>query len=286
MGRPAWGRSTRLPRALRVYARNRASLLGAALGLTILAGALLAPLLAPHNPFDQSALNRLAPPDGSYLLGRDTFGRDILSRLLYAARVSLTVGLGAVAIGATLGTVIGLSAGYSRSWLESLLMRAVDVLMSFPSLLLGLLVLALLGAGLEKMILAIGLVLASPFARVVHGTTLSLRNRDFVEAARSLGAGHLRVMHRHILPNLLGEAIVLASLLTATAIRIEASLSFIGLGVSPPTPTWGNMIRDGTPLLLNAPWLSLFPGLAVLLTVLAFNLIGDGLRDVLDPRTS
>jgi peptide/nickel transport system permease protein len=269
-----------------VFARNRASLFGAALGLCILAAALLAPLIAPHDPFEQSAVNRLAPPDAVYLLGRDTFGRDILSRVLYAARISLAVGIGAVAIGATLGTVIGLTAGYTRSWLESLLMRAVDVLMSFPSLLLGLLVLALLGAGLEKMIIAIGLVLASPFARVVHGTTLSLRSREFVDAARSVGAGRLRIMYRHILPNLLGEAIVLASLLTATAIRIEASLSFIGLGVSPPTPTWGNMIRDGTPLLLNAPWLSLFPGLAVLLTVLAFNLIGDGLRDVLDPQTS
>ena len=273
-------------RALRVFARNRASLLGAALGLSILAAALLAPLIAPHDPFEQSAINRLAPPDAAYPLGRDTFGRDILSRVLYAARISLTVGIGAVAIGATLGTVIGLTAGYTRSWLESLLMRAVDVLMSFPSLLLGLLVLALLGAGLEKMIVAIGLVLASPFARVVHGTTLSLRHRDFVDAARSLGAGRLRIMYRHILPNLLGETIVLASLLTATAIRIEASLSFIGLGVSPPTPTWGNMIRDGTPLLLNAPWLSLFPGLAVLLTVVAFNLIGDGLRDVLDPQAT
>jgi peptide/nickel transport system permease protein len=164
-------------------------------------------------------------------------------------------------------------------------MRAVDVLMAFPSLLLGLAVLAVLGAGLEKMIVAIGIVLAPPFARVVHGATLSLKAREFVEAARCLGAGRSRIVGRHILPNLSGETVVLASLLTASAIRIEASLSFIGLGVSPPTPTWGNMIRDGAPLLLNSPWLSVFPGLAILVTVLAFNLMGDGLRDVLDPRS-
>jgi peptide/nickel transport system permease protein len=157
--------------------------------------------------------------------------------------------------------------------------------MSFPSLLLGLAVLAVLGAGLEKLILAIGVVLAPSFARVVQGATLSLKTREFVHAARSLGAGHVRIVFRHILPNLLGETVVLASVLTASAIRIEASLSFIGLGVSPPTPTWGNMIRDGAPVLLSAPWLSIFPGVAMLLSVLAFNLVGDGLRDMLDPYT-
>jgi hypothetical protein len=157
-------------------------------------------------------------------------------------------------------------------------------MMAFPSLLLGLAVLAVLGAGLEKMLLAIGIVLAPPFARLVHGAALSLESRQFVQAARAIGAGDVRIVGRHILPNLLGETVVLASLLTASAIRIEASLSFIGLGVSPPTPTWGNMLRDGAPMLLNAPWLSLFPGLAILVSVLAFNLVGDGLRDVLDPR--
>jgi len=149
---------------------------------------------------------------------------------------------------------------------------------------LGLTVLAVLGPGLEKVILAIGLLLSPPFARVVHGATLSLKEQEFLSAARAVGAGHIRLMRVHILPNMVGEIAVLVSVLTASAIRVEASLSFIGLGISPPTPTWGNMIRDGTTHLINAPWLSVFPGLAILLTVLAFNLLGDGLRDVLDPK--
>jgi peptide/nickel transport system permease protein len=242
-------------------------------------------LITSLDPFEQSAADRMDGPDAVHIMGRDTFGRDIFARVLYAGRVSLLVGVGSVALGGVVGTLLGLIAGYSGRWVENLVMRAVDVLMAFPSLLLGLAVLAVLGAGLEKMIVAIGIVLAPPFARVVHGATLSLKAREFVEAARCLGAGQSRIVGRHILPNLSGETIVLASLLTASAIRIEASLSFIGLGVSPPTPTWGNMIRDGAPLLLNSPWLSVFPGLAILVTVLAFNLMGDGLRDVLDPRS-
>ena len=157
-------------------------------------------------------------------------------------------------------------------------------MVAFRSLLLGMLVLAVLGPGLFKMILAIGIMLSPAFARVMHGSALSLKKREFVEGARSLGASTIRILGLHILPNVLGEVVVLGSLWTASAIRIEANLSFIGLGVSPPTPTWGNMIRDGTPHLLNAPWLSVFPGLAILVTVLAFNLLGDGLRDVLDPH--
>jgi peptide/nickel transport system permease protein len=271
---------------LHVFGGNRVAVLGVLLGLLIVVAAVGAPLISPIDPFEQSALDRLNGPDVLHIMGRDTFGRDIFVRLLYAGRISLLVGTGSVILGGALGTLLGLVAGYTGAWLESLLMRAVDVLMAFPSLLLGLVVLAVLGAGLERMILAIGIVLAPPFARVVHSATLSLKGREFVEAARCLGAGGSHIVGRHILPNLLGETVVLACLLTATAIRIEASLSFIGLGVSPPTPTWGNMIRDGAPLLLNAPWLSVFPGLAILISVLAFNLVGDGLRDVLDPRTT
>jgi peptide/nickel transport system permease protein len=272
-------------RMLHVFGGNRIAVIGLVLVILVILAAIGAPLITSIDPFDQSGLNRLDGPDSIHIMGRDTFGRDIFARVLYAGRVSLLVGVGSVALGGFFGTLLGLVAGYSGRWVESLVMRVVDVLMAFPSLLLGLTVLAVLGAGLEKMIVAIGLVLAPPFARVVHGATLSLRHRDFVEAARCIGAGHGRIVGRHILPNLLGETVVLASLLTASAIRIEASLSFIGLGVSPPTPTWGNMIRDGAPLLLNAPWLSVFPGLAILVTVLAFNLVGDGLRDVLDPRS-
>jgi peptide/nickel transport system permease protein len=267
-------------------AANRVAIVGFALAIVVVASAVAAPLIAPFDPLQQSAINRLQAPDPLHLMGRDTFGRDIFSRVLYAGRVSLAVGLGAVAVGGTLGTLLGLVAGYAGRWIENLLMRGVDVLMSLPSLLLGLTVLVVLGAGLEKMIFAIGIVLAPPFARMVHGATLSLKTRDFVEAARCLGADGIRILGRHILPNLLDETVVLAAVLTASAIRIEASLSFIGLGVSPPTPTWGNMIRDGAPVLLNAPWLALWPGLAMLITVLAFNLTGDSLRDVLDPRSA
>lgn len=264
---------------------NRVTIVGVALGLLVVFAAVGAPFISPLDPFAQSAAERLNGPDAVHLMGRDTFGRDIFARLLYAGRVSLLVGVGSVALGGVLGTLLGMIAGTSGGWVESLVMRAMDVMMAFPSLLLGLAVVAVLGAGLEKVILAIGIVLVPSFARVAHAATLSLTRQEFVEAARSLGAGRSRVARCHILPNLLGETVVLGSLLTASAIRIEASLSFIGLGVSPPTPTWGNMIRDGVPLLLNTPWLSIFPGLAILITVLAFNLIGDSVRDVLDPRT-
>jgi peptide/nickel transport system permease protein len=274
----------RAGRLWRLLGANRLALLGAVLALLVLAAALGAPLITPLDPFDQSAAQRLDGPDALHILGRDTFGRDVFARLLYAGRVSLLVGGGAVALGGTLGTLLGLVAGAMGGWLGRSLMRSVDVLMAFPSLLLGLAILTVLGAGLDRLIVAIGLVLAPPFARVVHATTLSLARRDFVEAARSLGAGWGRILLRHLLPNLLDEVIVLAGLLVATAIRIEASLSFVGLGVAPPAPTWGNMIRDGAPVLLRAPWLSVAPGLAILLTVLACNLLADGARDVLDPR--
>jgi peptide/nickel transport system permease protein len=263
---------------------SRITLVGLILVLVLVGMAAGAPLISGQDPAAQDASHRLTGPDVAHLFGRDTFGRDILTRVLYAGRVSLTVGIGAVALGGALGMLVGLLAGYGGRWIEGACMRCVDVLMAFPSLLLGLVVLAVLGSGVDKMLLSIGVVLAPTFARVVHGATLSLKQREFVEVARSLGASHSRILARHVLPNLVGETLVLAGVLTASAIRIEASLSFIGLGVSPPTPTWGNMIRDGAPVLLNAPWLSVAPGLAMLVTVLAFNLVGDGLRDVLDPR--
>lgn len=265
---------------------SRVTLVGLALVALVIALALGAPLVTAQDPSLQDAAHRLNGPDATHLFGRDTYGRDIFARVLYAGRVSLSVGLGAVILGALVGTLVGLFAGYSGRWIDSTLMRGIDILMAFPSLLLGLVVLAVLGSGIQNMLLSIGLVLAPAFARVVHGATLSLKEREFVEAARSLGASHVRIVVRHVLPNVVGETLVLAGVLTASAIRIEASLSFIGLGVAPPTPTWGNMIRDGTPVLLSAPWLAVVPGLAILLTVVAFNLVGDGLRDVLDPRVT
>jgi len=245
-------------------------------------------LIAPFYPFKQDTINRLQPPDSVHLMGLDDYGRDILSRVVYGGRVSLTVGICSTLLGGAIGTAMGVVAGYKGGAIESVIMRAVDALMAFPGMLMGMMVLAVLhrlpGSGLVKAIFCIGIIMASGFARVAHATTISIKEKCFVIAARAVGAGNFRILGRHILPNIVGELVVMASLQTAQAIRIEASLSFIGLGVSPPTPTWGNMIKDGMQHITYAPWFSLFPGLAILLTVLSFNLLGDGLRDVLDPR--
>lgn len=258
--------------------------MGLILVIAITFVAIAAPLLAPHDPLVQETRERLAAPGDEHPLGQDDFGRDILSRVIYGTRVSLMVGILSVLLGGTLGTVMGIVAGFKGGRIEAIIMRVVDVMLAFPDLITGLLVLAVLGSGLFKMIVAIGLVVAPRFARLAHGPTLSLKENDFIEAARSIGVKDGRMLRLHILPNVVGELLVIASLWTASAIRIEANLSFIGLGVSPPTPTWGQMIRDGTRHLSTAPGFSIFPGLAILITVLAFNLLGDGLRDVFDPR--
>jgi peptide/nickel transport system permease protein len=271
-------------RLWRTFLRNRAAVFGLVLAVLVTLLSVAAPFFASHDPMIQDARSRLQPPDRMHVLGRDPYGRDVYARVLFAGRISLLVGVCSVLLGGVIGSTLGLVAGYTGGKIENVIMRFVDILMAFPSLLLGLLVLAVLGPGLLKMILAIGIMLSPAFARVMHGSALSLKKREFVEGARSVGAGPARIVGLHILPNVMGEVVVLGSLWTASAIRIEANLSFIGLGVSPPTPTWGNMIRDGTPHLLNAPWLSVFPGLAILVAVLGFNLLGDGLRDVLDPH--
>ncbi len=243
-----------------------------------------APLLASFDPTKQDARNRLAAPDGVHIMGLDSYGRDTWSRIVYGARVSLLVGIGSVFLGGTLGTTLGVVAGYWGGKVENIIMRVVDILMAFPSLIMGLMVLAVLGSGLGKMILAIGIVVSPTFARVAHSATLTVKENEYVEAARAIGVSKFNILRRHILVNIISELVVLGSIWTATAIRVEANLSFIGLGVSPPTSAWGSMIRDGTQHLGHAPWVSLFPGLAILVTVLGFNLLGDGLRDILDPR--
>jgi peptide/nickel transport system permease protein len=272
-------------RALRTFARNRTALVGVVLIALLGLIAFAAPLVAPHDPLDQSVRNRLAPPSSDYLLGRDDKGRDVFSRVIYGTRIALQVGIFSVLLGGALGTLIGITAAFFGGKVDSALMRLTDILLSFPDLITGLLVLAVLGPGLSKMIVAIGLTIAPRFARVAYGPTLSLMRRDFVDAARAIGVGNGRILRIHLLPNILGELLVFGSLWTASAIRLEASLSFIGLGVQPPTPTWGQMIREGTLYLTTVPWYSLGPGLALLLAVLAFNLVGDGLRDALDPRS-
>ncbi|MGH2615510.1 MAG: ABC transporter permease [Thermomicrobiales bacterium] len=275
---------TQRERAVRTFTSNRTAVIGLAMILAIVFIAIAAPLLAPHDPLDQSVSNRLAPPSFDYPLGRDDKGRDILSRVIYGTRIALLVGIFSVLLGGVLGTAIGVVAGYAGGKIDTALMRLTDVLLAFPDLITGLLVLAVLGPGLEKMILAIGLTIAPRFARIAYGPTLAIKGKEFIEAARSIGVRDGRLLRVHILPNVGGDLLVFGSLWTASAIRLEASLSFVGLGVSPPTPTWGQMIREGTIHLSLVPMYSLGPGLALLITVFAFNLVGDGLRDVLDPK--
>jgi len=275
---------TQRQRAIRTFVSNRTALLGVVLILAIVFVAVAAPLLAPHDPLDQSVRNRLAPPSFDYPLGRDDKGRDILSRVIYGTRIALMVGFFSVLIGGALGTVIGVAAGYFGGKVDAVLMRLTDILLAFPDLITGLLVLAVLGPGLWKMVIAIGLTIAPRFARIAYGPTLAVKGKEFVEAARSVGVRDGRLLRIHILPNISGDLVVFASLWTASAIRLEASLSFVGLGVAPPTPTWGQIIREGTINLTQVPLYSLGPGLALLVTVFAFNLVGDGLRDVLDPK--
>jgi peptide/nickel transport system permease protein len=271
-------------RAIRTFVKNRPAVLGLVLIILITLIAIFAPYIAPHDPLDQSVRNRLAPPSWEYPLGRDDKGRDILSRVIFGTRIALLVGVFSVLLGGVLGTLIGVAAGYFGGKVETVLMRITDILLAFPDLITGLLVLAVLGPGLEKMILAIGLTIAPRFARIAYGPTLAIKEKEFIDAAKALGANSSRLLRLHVLPNISGDLLVFASLWTASAIRLEASLSFVGLGVQPPTPTWGQMIREGTLYLSDRPLYSLGPGLALLVTVLAFNLIGDGFRDVLDPK--
>ena len=286
---PVSGRTPRLisqrRRAWMTFTRNRTAVIGLVLVVLLTLVAVFAPLIAPHDPIPQSTINRLADPSADYPLGRDDYGRDVLSRLIYGTRVALLVGVLSVLLGGIVGTTLGIVSAYFRGKVDAVLMRLVDILLSFPDLITGLLVVAVLGSGTFKLILAIGLTITPRFARLAYGPTLALKEKEFVEAARALGTGSGRILRVHILPNIAGELLVLASLWTASAIRLEASLSFIGLGIQPPTPTWGQMIREGTRYLADKPWLSLAPGVALLIAVFAFNLLGDGLRDVLDPRS-
>ena len=266
---------------------SRAGLAGwAGLGLLlcITLVAIFAPWIAPHDPLEQSIVNRLLPPSPEFLLGTDSYGRDVLSRIIHGARVSLVVGFLSILIAMTAGTVVGVVSGYVGGRRDQLVMAIVDVMLSFPSLLLGLMVAAVLGASLENLIIAIAITEVAPFVRLARAPTLALKEKEFVEAGRALGFSHARLMSVHILPNLVADILVMGSLWMATAIRTEASLSFIGLGVRPPTATWGGMIREGFENILDAWWLAVFPSLAVLLVVLALNLLGDALRDAVDPK--
>lgn len=273
-----------MKRALARALQNPTTTAGAVITLLIVAAAVLAPLIAPYDPTEQDIMARLQGPSAEFWLGTDQFGRDILSRLMFGAQISLTVSLGAIACAIVIGGVIGMVSGYVGGRFDLVMMQTMDVLLSFPSLILGLIVVALLGPDLINLVVAIALTAIAPFARIARAPTLVLKERAFVEAGHALGYSHARILFRHILPNILSELLVMGSLWMATAVRTEASLSFIGLGVKPPTPSWGGMTRDGFENILDAPWLAIFPGIAILLLVLGLNMVGDGLRDATDPR--
>ena len=272
--------------ASRHFKRNRMAMGGLLVMLLLYALTLLAPLIAPFDPTAQGDIvqTRYLSPSFQHPMGTDKFGRDIFSRVLYGARISLTIGFVAVAISVTLGTLVGALAGYFGRWTDTVLMRFTDMMLSFPRLVLLIVVIALFEPSIWLVVLVLGLTGWMSVARIVRGEVLSLREREFVQAARVLGMTDWRIIVRHIVPNTLAPVIVYTTLGIGNTILVEASLSFLGLGVQAPTPSWGNMIADGRDALVTAWWIATFPGLAIVLTVTAFNLLGDGLRDALDPR--
>ncbi len=268
----------------RRIARSRWTVAGLAVVVLLALVALGAPWLAPGDPYRGDLSAGLQPPSSAYLLGTDAQGRDVLSRVLYGARLSLTVGLGSQAVSLAVGLALGLVAGYSGRWVDATVMRVADVTLAFPSLLLLIAIAAAVKPSLPVVCLVIGLVGWAGMARLVRGQVLVVRALDYVQAARALGASDARLVTRHILPNVLAPVIVATTLGIGGAIMAEAALSFVGLGAQPPTPSWGAMVAEGRDLLRVAPWVSLFPGLAIGVAVLSLNLLGDGLRDALDVR--
>ncbi len=271
---------------LRRFLRHRLAVLGAAIILTLVIVAAFGRALAPYDPLGMDFGAVFAPPGPEHLFGTDEFGRDIFSRILYGARISLQVAFIAVGISGTLGVLLGLLAGFLGGWLDELVMRFMDVLFAFPAVLLAITIMAILGRGVGNAMIAIAIVYVPIFARVTRGAVIGVRGREFVTAARALGKRPMGVMLRHVLPNALGPIIVQTSLSLAFAILAEAALSFFGLGTQPPEPSWGRMLAEGRGFLRQAPWMGIFPGLAIMVSVMGFNFLGDGLRDLLDPRST
>ena len=273
--------------ATQAFTKNRIAVIGGMAVVCVYLIALVTPLIAPHDPAVQASLltSRLVAPGGAFPLGTDHLARDVFSRMMYGARISLSIGFVAVGISITIGTLLGAVSGYLGGWVDMVLMRFVDMVISFPRLVLLIAIVALFQSNSIFLIMAIlGFTQRPSTARIVRGEVLSLREREFIEAVRALGFSRRRIILRHVIPNVLGPVIVAATLGIGNVIVLEAGLSFLGLGLQPPTPSWGSMVADGRDQLLNAWWISTFPGLAIVLTVVAFNLVGDGLRDALDPR--
>ena len=284
--RPWPGRADRSParEILRRLGRSRSALVGGALLLAIALAVILAPALTPYNPIKTNQRSPLDPPSAAHPMGTDRFGRDILSRILWGGRLSMAVGVVAVGIAACSGVVLGLISGYYGRRTDVVIMRLVDLLLAFPGILLALAIVATLGATLPNLMIAVGISAIPEYVRVARGTVLSLKEREFVLAARVVGCSDQAIIFRHILPNVTAPLTVLATLGIAAAIITGSALSFLGLGIRPPTPEWGNMLAEGREFLRHAWWVAFFPGLAIMLAVLSINLLGDGLRDAFDPR--
>ena len=274
---------SRLTRLKRVAAKNPLGMVGAMLILLLLFAAALADLIAPHDPVSQLA-RRLTAPNDLYVLGTDEFGRDVLSRIIHGSRISLYVGVVSVGIALGIGGTLGLIAGYFGGWIDNLIMRLMDVMFSIPSLVLAIAITGILGPSLRNAMIAIGIVYTPTFARVARGPVLSIVQLEYIQAARTIGARDWRIIAQHVLPNVTAPIIVQTTLSLSTAILAEAVLSFLGLGTQPPEPSWGTMLGTGRKFMETAPWVAVFPGVAIMLAVLGFNLLGDGLRDALDPR--
>ncbi len=274
-----------MTRAGRILARDKVALAGCVLIVVIAAAAVAAPWIAPQDPRAQDVTETLRSPTRVHILGTDDFGRDTLSRVIWGARPSLLVGVASVVAAMAVGMTVGVTAGYHGGAYDLVVMRLADGLLAFPSLLLGLLVVAILGPGLENTIIAVALSLVPQFARLARAATIAVRETAYVEWCHSSGATRVRILVRHIVPNTVGPIVVMGTLWISTAIRTEASLSFLGLGIQPPTPSWGTMIKAGVDQIGLSPWLAIFPGLAIMLSVFAFNMVGDGLRDILDPKS-
>jgi peptide/nickel transport system permease protein len=269
-------------RWLRRLTRNQLTLIGAAGIAVFLVVGVLAPYIEPH-PYAAFDLDhRLEGPTWAHPFGTDQFGRDLLSRVIYGARISLTVALAGTSVGTIAGVVVGASAAYIGGWFDEIVMRLMDILLAFPQIVLAIAVAALLGPSLVNVIWIIGLLIVPQFARVTRGSVLAVMNLEYVTAARTIGQTETRILLRHVFPNVLGPLVVLASLTIPSAIITEAALSFLGVGVQLPTPSWGNLLADGYSYLLQAAWLTIFPGIAITAAVLSFNVVGDGLRDALD----
>jgi len=288
-GRPAgepWrGPRRSVPSLWGRYARHRGAVLALAVVIIVIAVALLTPLVVPQAAAIQPhPLDMLHTPDGAHPLGTDEVGRDILARLMYASRISLTVGVLAMLLSIVLGVTAGALAGYFGGWVDALLMRLTDALLSIPILFLLIALAVVLGPSVRTLVLAIGALSWMELARIIRANILSLREREFVDAARAIGASDVLIIARHILPNTFGPIVVAGTLNVGSAMLTEAAVSYLGLGVQPPTPSWGNMLFNAQSYLWNAPWVALYPGLMIVVTVLAINFVGDGLRDALDPR--